>query len=150
MLSLFFKKNKIWFGSKFGAGTLSQRKITFYTFLDRKQHFHIQRQPKCHSNTSRTPSPMSSHWLHCQDYRDNVYIFTYTFYLYVPCTIKHPKHPKRIRFTCTSCVSVSQTPPTLSLSVYAPLTPIRIRLTPLIRIHITYTFNIIAPFNQPL
>ena len=47
---------------------------------------------------------MSSHQLHCQDYRDNVYIFTYTFYLYVLRTIKHPK---RIRFTYTFCVQLN-------------------------------------------
>ena len=79
---------------KFGAGTFLNRKQHFCTFLNRKQHFHIQRRPKCYSDIPRTPSPMSSHQLHRLDYRDNVYIFTYTFYLYVLRTIRHPKHPK--------------------------------------------------------
>lgn len=83
------------------------------TFLDIFTHFHNERnifKPKAtflhlftHADIPRTPSPMSSHQLHCQDYRDNVYIFTYTFYLYVLRTIKHPK---RIRFTYTFCVQL--------------------------------------------
>ena len=118
-------------------------------FSQRKQHFHIQRRPKCYSDILRTPSPMLSHQLHCHDYRDNVYIFMYTFYLYVLCTIKHPKHPKRIRFTYTFCAQLDvlnvlrigqpDTPNAV------PLTPLIIRLVSLIRIRITYTFNVVAP-----
>ena len=82
-------------------------------FSQRKQHFHIQRRPKCYSDIPRTPSPMSSHWLHCQDYRDNVYIFMYTLYLYA------------------LCVSRPDTPNTIPFSVYAPLARLTVRLTPL-------------------
>ena len=100
-------------------------------FSQRKQHFHIQRRPKCYSNTSRTPSPMSSHQLHCQDYRDNVYIFMYTLYLYA------------------LCVSRPDTPNTIPFSVYAPFGPFNCTFDPTIRIRITYTFNVVAPLASP-
>ena len=79
---------------------------------------------------------MSSHWLHCQDYRDNVYIFMYTLYLYA------------------LCVSRPDTPNTVPFSVYAPLACLTVHLVSLIRIRITYTFNVVAllasPFNPPI
>ena len=56
---------------------------------------------------------MLSHQLHCQDYRDNVYIFMYTLYLYA------------------LCVSRPDTPNTIPFSVYAPLARLTVRLTPL-------------------
>ena len=128
MLSLFLKKNKIWFESKFGARTFSQRKGHFQTeqnisttkttFLCLFTLFYISQWHKCHSDIPRTPSPMLSHWLHCQDYRDNVYIFMYTFYLYV------------------LCVSRPDTPNTVPFSVYAPLT----RFTCAFDLPYTYTY----------
>ena len=56
---------------------------------------------------------MSSHWLHCQDYRDNVYIFMYTFYLYV-LRVSRPDTPNAVCFL-----------------VYAPLARLTVRLIPL-------------------
>ena len=107
---------------------------------------------------------MLSHQLHCHDYQDNMYIFTYTFYLYVLCTvrrpkrirftctscvsIKHPKHPKRIRFTYTFCVQLDVLN-AVPFSVYAPLACLTVRLVSLIRIRITYTFNVVAPLASP-
>lgn len=102
---------------KFGAGTFSQRKEHFHNERNIFTLFPIQRQSKYNSDIPHMLSPMLSHQLHCHDYQDNMYIFTYTFYLYVLCTIKHPKC---IRFTYTSCVSVSQTPQTLSLFSVRP------------------------------
>lgn len=79
---------------------------------------------------------MLSHRLHCHDYRDNVYIFMYTFYLYA------------------LCVSRPDTPNTVPFSVYAPLARLTVRLVSLIRIRITYTFNVAGPlacpFNPPI
>ena len=127
MLSLFFiKKNKnliqveIW------------RRDIFKHFHNESNiftHFYAKTRPKWPADTSRTPQPLSSHWLHCQDYRDNVHIFTYTFYLYVPRTVRHPK---RIRFTCTSRVYVDQTPPNPIAFQCTPLwLPLTLCLTPL-------------------
>ena len=114
-------------------------------FSQRKQHFHIQRRPKCYSPTLRTPSPMLSHQLHCHDYQDNMYIFTYTFYLYVLCTIKHPK---RIRFTYTFCVQLDVLN-AVCFSVHAPLARFTYTFNFPIRIRITYTFNVVAPLASP-
>ena len=100
-------------------------------FSQRKQHFHIQRRPKPYSDIPRTPSPMLSHQLHCHDYRDNVYIFMYTLYLYA------------------LCVSRPDTPNTVPFSVYAPLARLTVRLVSLIRIRVTYTFNADAPLACP-
>ena len=127
---------------KFGAGTFLGIFTHFQTernifkpknnFSQRKQHFHIQRRPKCYSNTSRTPSPMSSHWLHCQDYRDNVYIFMYTLYLYA------------------LCVSRPDTPNTIPFSVYAPLWPdLLIRLIPLYVYVLLIRLMLRAPLASP-
>lgn len=145
MLSLFFKRKLKFDLSQSLAQehfyTFSQRKVTFQTFLhifkpknnfsQRKQHFHIQRRPKCYSDIPRTPSPMSSHWLHCQEYRDNVYIFMYTLYLYA------------------LCVSRPDTPNTVPFSVYAPLARFTYTFNSPIRIRITYTFNVDAPLACP-
>ena len=116
---------------KFGAGTFLDQRMTFCTSLCLFTHFHIQRRPKCYSDIPRTPSPMLSHWLHCQDYRDNVYIFMYTLYLYA------------------LCVTRPDTPNTIPFSVYAPLACLTVHLVSLIRIHITYTFNVVAPLACP-
>ena len=145
MLSLFFlRKIKFDLGQSLGQGH-------FYAFLHifrpKKRFLHIfthfhnesniftlfqtSRRPKCHSDIPRTPSPMSSHQLHCHDYRDNVYIFMYTLYLYA------------------LCVSRPDTPNTVPFSVYAPLTRLTVRLVSLIRIRITYTFNVDAPLASP-
>ena len=68
------------------------------------------------------------------------------------------KHLKRIRFTCTSCVQLNPKRPAYRstkhskrcpLSVYAPLARLTVRLNSLIRIRITYTFNVAVPLACP-
>ena len=70
-----------------------------------------------------------------------------------------------IRFTCTSYVQLdvlnvyvllvrpvckqARHPKRYSFSVYAPLTHLTVRLVSLIRIRITYTFNVDAPLACP-
>ena len=76
--------------------------------------------------------------------------FTYTSYV----LIKHPKHPIRIRFTCTSCVQLNilnvlhigqpDTPPKR-----CPFGPFDCTFDPTICIRITYTFNVDAPLACP-
>ena len=95
---------------------------------------------------------MLSHQLHCHDYQDNMYIFTYTFYLYVLCTIKHPK---RIRFTCTSCVSIKhpkhpKRPKRCLLFSVRPLWPdLLIRLIPLYVYVLLIRLMLRAPLTSP-
>lgn len=110
-------------------------------FSQRKQHFRIQRRPKCYSDIPRTPSPMSSHQLHCQDYRDNVYIFMYTLYLYALC-VSRPDTPNAVPFQCTPLW------PDLLIRLiplYVYVLPIHLMLMPLWPAPLTpytYTFNL--------
>ena len=154
MLSFFLYYLKFDLGQSLAQGHFhNERNIFthFYTFSNRTKHFqtesniftlfHIQRRPKCYSDILRTPSPMLSHQLHCQDYRDNVYIFMYTLYLYALC-ISRPDTPNAVPFQCTPLW------PDLLIRLiplYVYVLSIRLMLLPLQPAPLTpytYTFNL--------
>ena len=77
------------------------------------------------------------------------YIFLRIRFTCTSCvSIKHPKHPKRIRFTYTFCVQLDVLNAVCFL-VYAPFSPFNCTFDPTIRIRITYTFNVVAPLTSP-
>ena len=75
------------------------------------------------------------------------YIFLRIRFTCTSCvSIKHPKHPKRIRFTYTFCVQLDVLNAVCFL-VYAPLARFTYTFNFPIRIRITYTFNVAAPLT---